>query len=125
MPDPILARLLSDSRPVVERLLAEPPWSVTQLRADLDAFDETLGENASTLADLDTAQALILGCHALLDLVKQPDERARRLLHVAIRYVVLEEDGDGDLDSPFGFDDDVEVFNAVVAELGLDALLIG
>ncbi len=31
---------------------------------------------------------------------------------------MLQDDGDDDLSSPFGFDDDVEVFNAVVAALG-------
>jgi hypothetical protein len=123
--DPLLARLLSDSKPVVQRLLDEAPWSVERLRADLDAFDETLADDASTLADLDTAQALILGCHALLDAHPGATGRTLQLLHVAVRYVVIEEDGDGDLDSPFGFDDDVEVFNACAEELGATGLVIG
>ena len=42
----------------------------------------------------------------------------RRLGQIAVRYFVLDDDGDDDLLSPFGFDDDVEVFNAVVHALG-------
>lgn len=125
MADPLLDHLLSDARPVVARLLEEAPAPVARLRADLDAFDELLGDAASTMADVDTATRLILGCQALLDRLDTSDPRACRLAHAAVRYVVLVDDGDGDLESPFGFDDDVEVFNAVVEELGLSDLQIG
>ena len=55
---------------------------------------------------------------ALLDRTAAEGPRARRLAQVAARYFVLQDDGDDDLSSPFGFDDDIEVFNAVVTALG-------
>jgi hypothetical protein len=41
-----------------------------------------------------------------------------------VRYFVLNEDAEGDMDSLVGFDDDALVFNAVVEELGHADLVV-
>ena len=48
----------------------------------------------------------------------------RRILQAACQYFVLEGDGEDDLDSEEGFDDDCEVMNAVAEHLGRDELMI-
>jgi len=123
---PLLDDLLSDSRPVVAELLDEPPWTTANLLRLLEGYERSLTRTAGPATDLATAQALLSGCRALLEVVGDaPEPETARLTHVAVRYFVLEEDGDGDQDSPFGFDDDVEVFNAVVRRLGHDTLQLG
>ncbi len=120
----MLDELLSDTRPVVEKLLLEPAHSAETLRASLDTFDAELPNAADhPLVDEHTALRLSTACRALLDRVDADPERLR-LAQVAVRYLVLGEDADSDTDSPFGFDDDVEVYNAVCGYLGHADLLI-
>lgn len=109
---------------MVEALLVEPLRGGKQLSADLDAFDRELdGLVSHPRADLPTARRLASACRALLAACTTDPVRLH-VAQVAIRYVVLDDDADGDCDSPYGFDDDVEVFNAVAAHLGLDELLL-
>jgi hypothetical protein len=54
---------------------------------------------------------------------KSPDFD-RRVLQAACRYFVEESDGEDDLDSEEGFDDDCDVMNAVALHLGRDELVI-
>ena len=119
-----LDELLSDSRPVVERLLEEPAIPLHALVAELDAFDASLPDPVQhPMVDDRTAVRLSTACRALLARVAtHPDQLP--LAQVAVRYLVLDEDGDSDTDSPFGFDDDVEVFNAVCGAIGWTDLLI-
>lgn len=115
---PVLEGLLSDTRPVVERLLDEAPIPLEQLVLALEAFDESIeAVRLHPMVDAHTADLLSRACRSLLvEVADHPEQHA--LAQVAVRYVVLDEDADGDTDSPFGFDDDVEVFNAVVEHLG-------
>jgi hypothetical protein len=55
---------------------------------------------------------------------KNSPEFDRRILQAACRYFVLEGDGEDDLDSEEGFDDDCEVMNAVAEHLGREELMI-
>jgi len=121
----LVDELLSDSRSVVRGLLQEEPWALPNLARLLDGYERSLHRDARPTTDLDTADALLAGCRALLQAIgPTPAPDAAHLTHVAVRYFVLEEDGDGDQSSPFGFDDDVEVFNAVVRLLGHPRLQI-
>ena len=118
-----LQTLLSDSRSVVAMLLAEPLCSVDVLRAQVLAYREQI--SAAPRADRTLGGQLVDGALALLERAgTSPVELDRRLAQVAVRYFVLDDDGDEDLLSPFGFDDDVEVFNAVVLRLGMEDLAI-
>ncbi len=125
MHDALLDQLLSDSRAVVLRLLDEPPTTADALRHEVDALDDVLSAAGDeSFADLILARQLVSGCHALLAAWPKAEPRHRHLIQVAVRYVVLDDDGDEDLSSPFGFDDDVEVFNAVAQLLDRRELLI-
>ena len=55
---------------------------------------------------------------------KDAPEFDRRVLQAACRYFCLEGDGEDDLDSEEGFDDDCDVMNAVAEHLGRPELMI-
>jgi hypothetical protein len=59
----VLEQLLSDTRPVVERLLTQDLQDPAQLRAALDRFGETLAAiEEPSLADLATGTDLLAAC---------------------------------------------------------------
>ena len=117
--DPLLGELLSDTRGVVRRLMDEPLSAPGELAGQLDRLGDELSEERSHLrADLESGLALVGRARALLGRWTDLDHRGRRLVQVAVRYLVMEEDGDGDLTSAFGFDDDEEVIDAVERTLG-------
>ena len=118
--DPILGELLSDTRLVIRRLLAEPPCDPAVLRQELELGGSRYRslDPSQVMADLRLARAIEGRCREWLDGWATLDARARKLAQVALRYFVLEDDGDGDLTSAFGFDDDLEVVNAVSRALG-------
>ncbi|MCB9679726.1 MAG: hypothetical protein H6737_31760 [Alphaproteobacteria bacterium] len=104
-------------------LLWEPLFRPSELRAQIDRYRAEI-ENAGPLADHALGLQLADNAKALLDAVRDRCDLDQRLAQIAVRYFVLGDDGDDDLMSPFGFDDDVEVFNAVVERIGLRELLI-
>jgi hypothetical protein len=117
--DPILGELLSDTRPVVRQLLSEPLRDPATLRDAVDAYLARVRQvDPLSVADRALGEALARRCGALLARWDELDGRGRHLVQAAALYFVLEDDGDGDLESPFGFDDDLEVFNAVAKALG-------
>ncbi len=120
----LLDELLSDTRPVVERLLEEPPRTAEALLSSLDAFDAALKVAAvNPMVDQETGTRLSKACRVLIAATRHTTEHLH-LAQVAVRYLVMDDDGDSDTESPFGFDDDVEVFNAVCAALGRTELLV-
>jgi hypothetical protein len=118
--DPILGELLSDTRQVVRRLLSEPLEDPEALRRALEHAGARWRhlDPSLVMADIALARAIEARCIAWLDAWDTLDPRARRLATVALRYFVLEDDGDGDLSSAFGFDDDLEVVDAVSRAIG-------
>lgn len=120
-----LQELLSDSREVVTSLLREPLYPLEDLREQVASYGLRI-DAAGPFADLELGRALVQRALALIDAIAAgATEVQRRLAQVAVRYFVLDEDGDDDLASAFGFDDDVEVFNVVVQRLGMGELAIG
>lgn len=113
--DPILGALLSDARGLVRRLLDEPLLDEETLARQLDAHAVRIRAEAglTSLADWRQGLELVDAARDLVGRWSALDHRGRRLVQVAARYLVLEEDGDSDLGSPFGFDDDREVLDAV------------
>lgn len=118
--DALLGALLSDARAQVRQLLDEPLLDQPTLQAALGEHVARLRLAASgaSLADWQGGLELSARARSLLDRWPTLDHRGRRLVQVAVRYLVLEDDGDADLDSPFGFDDDREVLDAVQRLLG-------
>lgn len=115
--------MLSDSREVVIELLREPSMCLVQLRTEVEAYRDAIIA-AGDVADQEVGDRLVVGVLGLIDAVLPDGPDRQRLAQVAVRYFVLDDDGDDDLASQFGLDDDVEVFNTVVAQLQLPNLLI-
>jgi hypothetical protein len=115
--DPLLRELLSDTRAVVRRLLAEPLADPIALGRELAAAAERLEEAAET-ADLPVGRALAARCRDWLVRWTGLDTRGQRLVQVAVRYFALADDGEDDLRTVFGLDDDREVLDAVARALG-------
>ncbi len=70
--------------------------------------------------DIDLARKLARQCRRLLDWANGADlaDDQRALARAAVRYFVLDDDGDSDADSILGLEDDEEVLVAVARELG-------
>ncbi len=121
MDDSFLEALPVEVRPLVEKLMREPLVPPNELRRELKNHEQQVDRAAARRADLDVHLAQCIGesCVVLLDALG-PDapEASRRLTQLACRYLIETEDGEGDLGSAFGFDDDAEVLNAVVRKRG-------
>lgn len=110
--------LLSDSRSVVDKLLREPLEDLDALTSQVRRYRVHVHGAARPMTDVQLADALSDATLELLERTAGAPRAVRLLAQVAARYFVLQDDGDDDLTSPYGFDDDVEVFNAVVEALG-------
>jgi hypothetical protein len=117
--------LLSDSQEIVGELLAEPPGDLRALALEVAAYRARIHREARISTDLDLADQLADRNIALLQRVEDASADARRVASVAARYFVREDDGESDLSSLFGFDDDVEVFNAAATRLAPELVIVG
>jgi hypothetical protein len=116
--------LLSDAREGVLAIAGEAPRDFEQLEAEVVAYREHLHRAAHPLTDLETVDSLTVATLSLLAEARTRAEPERGLASLAARYFVQRSTDPDDLPSPFGFDDEVEVFNAVAARLA-PALVIG
>ena len=116
------------SREFWKKLVVEDLRPVHELFAEVKQYQQAIAQRSTvqnaevdpTLAnDLSAASLRLLGT-----LTEGTPERTRRLIQAAVRYFVLEEDADSDLDSILGLDDDGEVMNAVLRVLGHDDWLV-
>lgn len=110
------------AKPLWDKLLSEDLIPVHQLFAEVTEYRKAI-EQARRMEHVDdtVANALADVSMKLLQTIGEAtSETQRRLIQAAVRYFVLEDDIDGDLDSVLGFDDDAEVMNAVLAHLGHD-----
>ena len=113
--------LPENARILVEQLIQEDLVSSDELRFEIEKYSSKIDRFARKRADLDVnlAECIAQSCLALLDtLMHDSPVEHRRLMQVACRYFVEEDDEEGDLGSVFGFDDDAEVLNIVVRKLG-------
>jgi hypothetical protein len=108
---------LSDTQEVVAELLAEPAEDLRALAGEVAAYRARIHRDAGAVTDVELADRLADATIALLRQVEGAPAEARHIASVAARYFVREDDGESDLASIFGFDDDVEVFNAAAARL--------
>lgn len=96
------------------------------LAGELTAYTQELQRQAqkTEFYDLKSALRAATLCHRLLAaLPAEPSDDQHRLAQLAINYFVLAEDAEDDNHSMIGFDDDLQVVEAVVAELGFVDLL--
>jgi uncharacterized membrane protein YkvA (DUF1232 family) len=126
----LLDRLLREA-PVEARSLLAQLWesevpAIEAMRTEVAAYRNSLAglQARHEFLDAETARRIARQLDSLLAwLGANPDQDAARLIHVAVRYFVEDDDGESDFDSPIGFDDDAEVVEAVARLLGLQELL--
>ncbi len=110
------------------QLIAEELRPVHELFKDVRDYQHALAKRSQwTDDDVDPALARGLAEASLRLLGTLSDdspETTRRLIQAAVRYFIIEDDADSDLDSILGLDDDAEVVNAVLRHLGHDKWLI-
>jgi hypothetical protein len=119
------SELLSDAAAVVASLVAHPDDDLAALAAQVQDWRAVVHQRARPLTDLALADALADATLALLARVAGAAPEQRRLVSIAARYFVSADDADDDLASPFGFHDDLEVFNAVARQVAPDLVLPG
>jgi hypothetical protein len=109
------------SRELFEQLLEEDLRPVHELFNEVKAYARLATDQGRGLSEIDTvlvAQLADVSLKLLETIVPNSSEERRRLIQASVRYFLLEEDSDNDLDSVLGFDDDAEVTNAVLRHLG-------
>ncbi|MBW2454088.1 MAG: hypothetical protein JRI68_06245 [Deltaproteobacteria bacterium] len=110
------------------KLIAEELRPVHELFKEVRDYQHALAKRSQwTDDDVDPALARDLAEASLRLLGTLSDdtpESTRRLIQAAVRYFIIEDDADGDLDSILGLDDDAEVVNAVLRHLGHDKWLV-
>lgn len=125
MSEKLLSRLPRALQDEVRSLLTEPLMPLSSLGAALDAYRVYIEYRVKEASPVDQplGEKIALGCEALLkDLPDHPEAHAA--VQMAVRYFVIDEDVDGDTDSPSGLDDDALVFNKVAEFLGREDLII-
>lgn len=120
MIDDLVSNAAPHLRNTIENLLQRPVTSREHMVSELDAHTRRIDDAARDRPDLDVnlAEAILQACRALLDdgWTNLPGDE-QRLIQLICDYYTDPDDGEGDLESVFGFDDDAEVLNLV-----LDAL---
>ncbi|MCB9795326.1 MAG: hypothetical protein H6741_21695 [Alphaproteobacteria bacterium] len=108
----------------LRRLLAQPLQPPEALRAQVLAHLQRAHDAVARDPFVDGARAeqVGAGCLALLDAWDVTPASQRALVQAACLYFAQEDDDEDDFASMVGFEDDAELFNHVVAELGRDAL---
>lgn len=124
--DQMLRGLPSPIRQIVRAFYREPVLEPDALEAQLGELSEHLETQAphTEFMDIELARKLVRRCLALVNgLDHDTPEEHRRLIQTAVRYLILEEDSEGDTTSPIGFDDDALVIELVAKAVGREDVL--
>lgn len=116
------------ARSLWRTLVEQELMSVHELFQQVHQYQRTLEQQADwddSAIDGVLAQGLVAASLSLLGTLNDdtPD-RDRKIVQAAVRYFIIDEDGDADLESALGLDDDAEVMNAALRHLGHDGWLI-
>lgn len=120
--DHVMAALPERVAAIVGRLFREAAVSPPELRRMVSDYLVSVEARARELdfLDLPRANHIATICHRLIDTLNGPVEKDHeRLVHVAVRYFVIDDDAESDTESLIGFDDDCLVAEVVARELGL------
>lgn len=123
--DSLLQAVSEPARASLRRLLAASPVSPVELEYRLSAYGAMLRTHVAhvDVLDLWTADLIERKCLAMIGKLEGADERTCRLVQSAVLYFVKQDDAEDDIRSPAGFDDDLEVVEAVARELEFDDVL--
>lgn len=118
---PIIAALPEEARSTFARLMERAVRSPDAMREQIPHYVVAIERAAATGygPPLSVGKAIAADCEALLDAWDSLDDNGRRLVRGAVEYFLLSRDGDDDLATPEGLDDDAEVVKAVRAHLGI------
>lgn len=116
------------SKALWTKLIAEERRPVHELVKEVKKYEQAIAQRSTVRnADVDPTlgNALAAASMKLLTTLKDDTPPERRIaIQAAVRYFVIEDDADSDLDSILGLDDDAEVLNAVMRHLGHDDWLV-
>ncbi|MCH9686985.1 MAG: hypothetical protein K0V04_36455 [Deltaproteobacteria bacterium] len=116
-----------EAQALFDELHDAPAKPLADLRAELAEYTAKIAakEPRNEMLDASVGKGLSQACSAMLDMVEAgADEATRRLVQAAVRYFVVEDDVEPDLDSLWGLDDDAAVCNAIARHLGRDDLVV-
>lgn len=125
MIDDVLHDIPVEYRDRFLELLEQPMTDAASLRRDVQVYIATVKQVGLMvkLLDLGLAERLAVSAGALLDHTQGTEGELARLVQAAVRYFVLEEE-DEEITGVLGFDDDVQVMNAVCRAAGRPDLVI-
>jgi len=116
--------VLGAAPPAVAALLKQfiegPFREVLELRRDIRAYVEKLEtiSKKTEFLDLVLARRVATQCESLLDgLGPDSSKEHRQLIQAAVQYFIENEDEENDIESPIGFDDDLEVVELIAREI--------
>ena len=122
-----LSDLPEPLRKAAEKYYLLPMTSKQDLVSAVDSYADVIADEARRRGDLDIHLADCIARCCLVLLAEHWDaasEHQRRLVQCACYYFIDDEDEDGDLQSAYGFDDDAELVNVIVEQLGRPDLAI-
>ena len=116
------------SKELWTKLVVEERRPVHELVKEVKLYQQAIAQRSTVRnADVDPTlgNALADASMKLLTTLRDDTPEERRVaIQAAVRYFVIEDDADSDLDSILGLDDDAEVVNAVLKHLGHDDWLV-
>ena len=118
---PIIAALPEESRTTFARLMERAVRSPDAMREQIPHYVAAIERAAASGygPPLSVGKAIAADCEALLDAWDRLDDNGQRLVRAAVEYFLLSRDGDDDLATPEGLDDDAEVVKVVRQHLGV------
>ena len=116
-----------DAAALWDSLMSEQLVDVDDLRNGVTTYQRFIADKSKRreFVDTSTAEEIATVLLRLLDTIvpETPDEQ-RLAVQAAVRYFVIKNDAEGVLESVTGFDDDVEVTNAVLRHLGREGWVL-
>lgn len=108
-----------------EALLAQPVVGFDSLRAEVDDYVDTVRQVGLMveMLDVDAVMKLVEVVRALLAMEPTLEAEEQRLVQLAAHYLVREED-DEEVTGVLGFDDDIQIINAVCRVVGREDLVV-
>lgn len=123
--DRVRAALSEPTRSCLTDLIGEPPLDAGTLARRVRAYSTELAKHNGHIEIVDhwTGNEVAWKCLALLEKLDDADPEGRALIQAAVLYFIKQDDAEHDIESPVGFDDDLEVVDAVARELGFVEIL--
>lgn len=118
---PIVAKLPEASRATFSRLMARTVRSPAAMRQQIPHYVGVIERAAASGygPPLQVGRAIATDCEALLDAWDRVGDDNQTLIRAAVEYFLLSRDGDDDLATPQGLDDDAIVVQTVRQYLGV------